>query len=107
MFESRYPAQPNFTLNVRKRDYRRFGLRLEAYKEMDIAVPMTFDAYLSYVWSETRVELAIARGEPVAEVQAWCRQTLQDVFDGTPQDVLFNAYVAYIRRHGCNSAVGR
>jgi ubiquinone/menaquinone biosynthesis C-methylase UbiE len=107
MFESRYPAQPNFTLNVRKRDYRRFGLRLEAYKEMDIAVPMTFDAYLAYVLSETRVELAIARGAPVAEIQDWCQHTLQDKFGDTPENILFNAYVAYVRRYSSDSPDGR
>lgn len=106
-FESRYPSPPNYTLDVKNLDYRRFGLQLEAYKGMDIAVPMTFDAYLAYVLTETRVELAIARGAPVAEIQDWCRHTLQDKFGDTPENILFNAYVAYVRRSSSDSPDSR
>ena len=97
-FESRYPSRPNYNFDVRNLDYRRFGLRLEAYKEMQISVPMTLNEYLSYALSETRVELAITRGEPPSKIQAWCQHTLRDMFDDTPRDVLFNAYAAFVRR---------
>jgi len=107
MFESCYPSPPNYTLDVKHLDYRRFGLRLEAYKEMEVIVPMTFNAYLSYVLSEVRVELAIACGASVAEIQKWCRQTLLDMFGDTPRDISFTAYVAYVRRDSGDSADGR
>jgi SAM-dependent methyltransferase len=107
MFESRYPSQSDYALDVKNLDYRRFGLRLEAYQEIEAAVPMNLDAYLSYILSETRVETAIARGEPVSEIQKWCRHTLRDLFGDTPRDISFNAYAACVRREGCSSGDGR
>ena len=102
-FESRYPSPPNYELDVRNFDYRRYGLRIEAYKEMQIIVPMAFNAYLSYVLSETRVELAITRGVLLSKIQDWCQETLKNMFDDTPRDVLFNAYAAYVRRDSSDS----
>jgi hypothetical protein len=98
LFESRYPSPPDYALDVKILDYPRFGLRLEAYQEIEVPVPMSFDAYLSYVLSEIRVESAIARGEPATEIQNWCRHTLRDIFGDTPRDISFNAYAAYARR---------
>jgi ubiquinone/menaquinone biosynthesis C-methylase UbiE len=80
--------------------YHRSGLRLEAYTEFEIAVPMTLRTYLPYVLSETRVESAISRGVPETEIRAWCQSTLANVFGDTSRDVLFSAYVAYVSRDG-------
>ena len=75
-------------------------MRLEAYTELEIAVPMTLRTYLPYVPSETRVEAAISRGAPEMEIRAWCQSTLANVFGDTSRDVLFAAYVAYVSRDG-------
>jgi SAM-dependent methyltransferase len=99
-FERRYPSSPGYALDVRGLAYNRSGLRLKAYEELEIAVSMTFRTYLPYVLSETRVELAIARGVPEAEIRSWCQSTLADVFDDTSRDVLFEAYIAYVSRNG-------
>jgi len=47
--------------------------------------------------SETGVELALARGVPEAEIRNWCESTLASVLGDESRDVLFNAYVAYVR----------
>ena len=47
--------------------------------------------------SETGVELAVARGVPEAEIRTWCESTLAGVLGEEPRDVLFDAYVAYVR----------
>jgi SAM-dependent methyltransferase len=99
-FERRYPSPPGYALDVRTLAYSRFGLRLQAYEELEIAVPMTLSAYLAYVLSETRVERAIARGVPEAEIRSWCASTLPDVLGATSRDVLFAAYAAYVSRYG-------
>jgi len=98
-FERRYPAPPGYALDVRGLAYRRCGLQLQAYEELEIAVPMPLSAYLPYVLSETRVERAIARGVPEAEIRRWCQSTLAHVFGDTARDVLFAAYVAYVRAY--------
>lgn len=99
-FERRYPSLPGYALNVRDLSYGGTGLCLEAYEELEVAIPMNFDSYLLYVLSETSVESAIWRGVPEAEVRNWCQDTLATVFGGEFQEVIFDAYVAYIRRNG-------
>jgi SAM-dependent methyltransferase len=99
-FERRYPPPPGHSLDVRGLAYARARLRLEAYEEFEVATPMTLSSYLRYAKSETNVELAISRGVPEAEIHNWCRSTLEEVFDDEPREVLFDAYVAYVRREG-------
>ena len=97
-FERRYPAPPDYDLDVRSLAYGPSGLRLEAYEEMAVAVPMTFGSYLPYALSETNVEAAIARGVPEGDIRDWCHDTLARVFAGEPREVLFDAYIAYVER---------
>ena len=59
---------------------------------------MTLGTYLPYAMSETAVEMAISRGVAETEIRSWCESTLGGVLDDTPTDVLFDAYVAYVRR---------
>jgi SAM-dependent methyltransferase len=97
-FERRYPPKPGYNLDVRGLAYALSGLRLDAYEEFEVAVPMTLGSYLPYVMSETGVEMAMARGVAEGEIRGWCESTLREVLDDTPRDVLFDAYVAYVRR---------
>ena len=59
---------------------------------------MTLGSYLPCVMSETDVEMAISRGVTETEIRNWCESTLNGVLDDTPRDVLFDAYVAGVRR---------
>ena len=97
-FENRYPSPPGYDLEVRDIPYERHGFGLARYQELEVAIPMSAPSYVSYVLTETNVEWAISRGEPGAEIQAWCEQTLSDVFQGRTLDVLFDAYIAYVRK---------
>jgi SAM-dependent methyltransferase len=97
-FERRYPPKPGYDLDVRDLAYAMSGLRLDAYEEFEVAVPMTLASYLPYVMSETGVEMAISRGVAEGEIRNWCTSTLREVLDDTPTDVLFDAYVAYVKR---------
>jgi SAM-dependent methyltransferase len=99
-FERRYPPKPGYDMDVRSLGYRTAGLRLEAFEAFDVAVPMTLQAYVAYAMSETGVELAVARGVREAEIRDWCDATLADVLGDEPRDVLFDAYVAYVRHAG-------
>ena len=96
-FERRYPPKPGYDMDVRSLDYERAGLRLDAVELFEVAVPMTMSQYVAYAMSETGVELAVARGVPEAEIRNWCEATLADVLGDEPCDVLFDAYVAYVR----------
>jgi hypothetical protein len=59
---------------------------------------MTRHAYVAYAMSETGVELAVARGVPEAGIRAWCESSLSGVLTDAPRDVLFDAYMACVRR---------
>ncbi len=93
-FARRYPAQAGYALDVRTLDWARFGLRLDAYHEFEIAVPLDADAYLRYILSETRVEHAIARGQSEEAIRDWCAPAIQTIFGTGARQVLFTGYVA-------------
>ncbi len=97
-FERQYPPQPGYALDVRTLEVERVGMRLEAYEEMEVAIPMTLDSYVRYAMSETNVHLAIAAGTFEREIEGWCRRTLEPVFGGEWREVLFSAYVGYFFR---------
>lgn len=98
-FEERYPPKPGYELDVTAIEYARRGLRLDSYEAFDVAVPMSLATYVPYVMSETGVEMALSRGEAEEEIRAWCETTLAAVFNDASPDVLFEAYVACVRRH--------
>ena len=95
-FERRYPPKPGYDMDVRALPYGGAGLRLASYADIEVALPMTRQAYVAYVMSETGVELAVARGVPEAGIRTWCEATLAGIFQDQARDVLFDAYVAYV-----------
>ena len=97
-FNQRYPEAPGYHLDVERLPYGRSGLALEAYRAFEVPIPMTADSYLRYAMSETRVALAIGKGAVESEIHAWCRATLADVFGVVRRDVVFDAYMAQIKK---------
>ena len=97
-FERRYPSPPDYDLDVRGLAYGAAGLCLEAYEELEVAVPMSREAYVSYALGETNVEAAIGRGMPEAAIAAWCDRTLAPVFGDVARDVIFECYVAHVTK---------
>ena len=95
-FERRYPFPPGYAMDVQRLDYERFALRLAAYEPFEVALPLTFDAYLAYVLTEANVDRAIAAGAPEADIASWCRDSLSPVFEGATRTVLFTGYIAYV-----------
>ena len=76
-----------------------YGLALLDYTEVETQLPMTFDAYVRYMLSETNVHDAIARGVCSAEAaRAWCRETLRAVFADGEATVVFPGYIATLAR---------
>ena len=96
-FERRYPPKPGYEMDVRRLEDAQAGLTLVAFKPFEVAVPMTMAQYVQYAMSETGVELAVARGVPETEIRTWCESTLAGVLGEEPRDILFDAYVAYVR----------
>jgi SAM-dependent methyltransferase len=97
-FEKRFPESPGWQpLEVRALPLAAYGLRLLDYIEVETRLPMTLDAYLRYILSETNVNDAIARGIYSAEAaRDWCRETLKSVFADGEATVIFPGYVARV-----------
>lgn len=96
-FERRYPPKPGYEMDVRAIRFEPAGLRLEAIEPFTVSVPMTAAQYVAYAVSESGVALAVASGVPEAQIRTWCESTLSGVLGDEPRDVLFDAYVAYVR----------
>jgi ubiquinone/menaquinone biosynthesis C-methylase UbiE len=97
-FDRRYPNAPAYALDVRALSYGAAGLALSSFHELQVTIAMSAESYVRYAMSETRVELARSDGEDEAAIERWCAQTLEPVFGGCARHVVFDGYVAYVRR---------
>jgi SAM-dependent methyltransferase len=95
-FEQRFPWPAGWEpLDVRELPLAAYRLRLVDYTDVEIRLPMTFDAYLRYMLSETNVADAIARGAcSPEEARDWCLETLQAAFADGEVTVVIPGYVA-------------
>jgi SAM-dependent methyltransferase len=96
LFEQRFPWPPGWQpLDVRELPLVAYGLRLLDYADVETRLPMTFDAYLRYMLSETNVDNAIARGACTAEeARDWCQETLKAVFADGEMTVVIPGHIA-------------
>jgi hypothetical protein len=97
-FDARYPEPPGYAMDPVRLPFGRAGLALDRYEHLEAPITMTPDAYLRYVMSETRIELALAAGTGEADIRAWCGDTLANAFGGEPRDVVFDCWFACVRR---------
>ena len=97
-FEGRYPYPPGYAMDVRAIPFEDAGFRLSTYREFEVGVRMTLEAYLDYAMSETNVEAAIRAGTSEADVATWCRSTLSLFFPNAGADVHFQGYFAIVNR---------
>jgi ubiquinone/menaquinone biosynthesis C-methylase UbiE len=97
-FQRRYPSPLSDEFDARYFAYHKFGLQLREFEKIEVTVPMTFKAYMSYIMSQTNVEWAISHGEPETEIHSWCWDRIAELFRTKSQDVIFPAYIAYVIR---------
>jgi SAM-dependent methyltransferase len=99
-FEQRFPWPPGWLpFDVRELPLAGYGLRLLDYTDLEVELPMAFDAYLRYMLSEVNVDNAITRGDHSAEqARAWCQETLKPVFAAGEVTVVIPGYVASLAR---------
>lgn len=97
-FERRYPFPPGYDLDVQAVDYASAGLHLDTFVPFEVALEITAEAYLDYVLTESNVERAVTSGAAERDVRIWCERTLGPIFDERPLEVVFEGYIALIRR---------
>lgn len=97
-FLDRYPYPPGYSVDVRGMPFARAGLTLECYEPHTAAVSMSEAEYLAYAMSETNVETALSQGASEAGIRDWCAAGLHDLFALGRREVLFEGYMAYVRK---------
>jgi SAM-dependent methyltransferase len=97
-FEQRYPFPPGYDMDVQSLPYADARLRLTAYEEFDIILPMTQSEYLKYVTTETNVERAVRGGAVDREVRDWCLLGLTPIFGDGALPIAFTGYFACASR---------
>lgn len=68
------------------------GFRMQNYQYFEIGIPLTPRFYLDYMLTETNVAAALRHGAPLEEIRAWCKETLEPIWNGREQEVLFHGY---------------
>jgi SAM-dependent methyltransferase len=97
-FAIRYPPPPDEArmLNPEILAELDSGFRLHGHQYFEIGIPMTPDAYLDYMMTETNVAAARRTGVLRSEIRSWCADTLASVWRGTGREVLFRGYFAFL-----------
>jgi len=79
------------------------GFRVCTHRRFEIGIPMTFEAYVNYVMTETNIAAAVRDGAPLSEIRSWCARTLEPVWQGSEREVLFRGYFACMTPTGPGS----
>jgi SAM-dependent methyltransferase len=97
-FVERYPIPfcPEINSTVLQRES--IGFRLHRCEDFQYPLTMAPGDYLNYILTETNVDSAIQKGISRDEIRRWCKDTLNPIFQGTPQTVLFRGFIACLAR---------
>lgn len=75
-FVSRYPWPASGAVRLDPDELAAHGDRVSlhrtSYEHFAIELPMTLEAYLNYMLTETNVAAAVGRGTLIEEIRAWC-----------------------------------
>lgn len=99
-FRLRYPAPPSgaLALNPDVLQSLDSGFQTEGHELFQVGLTLSKQAYLDYMMTETNVAYAIANGATLDQITAWCNASLEPVFAGNAQEVLFNGYIVYLQK---------
>lgn len=70
------------------------GFTVDRAEDFNLPLPMTCEAYVSYLLTETNVQDAVRAGASLESVRASCMAALSPVFAGRVRDVTFRGYLA-------------
>ena len=96
-FRLRFPSPPGYALDLRALEYRRCGLELVAYEELEVGIQMSLATYVAYILGDAGVESALAEGQLEGDVRRFLEDRLHSVFSVGEHEVIFDAQIAYIR----------
>jgi hypothetical protein len=76
------------------------GFELEAAERFELGVTLSRDFYVGYMMTETNVAAAMRAGAAEAEIEGWCRETLDPVWGEREREVVFAGYWACLKPAG-------
>jgi ubiquinone/menaquinone biosynthesis C-methylase UbiE len=97
-FEQRFPWPKGYPLNLQFLPYQEHALALALYEEFVVELPMSADAYIRYIMSETNVEAAIANGTSEGDARDACRSAFGPLLVREPLTVRFRAVLALAKK---------
>jgi SAM-dependent methyltransferase len=99
-FMNRYPQPPNERqiLNPEILLEVDSGFQMQSYQHFEIGMTLTPRFYIDYILTETNVEAAMRNGVHLGDIRSWCAETLDPIWNGTEQEVLFRGYFACMTR---------
>ena len=74
------------------------GFQMQSYQHFEIGITLTPQFYIDYILTETNVEAAVRNGVHLEDIRSWCAETLDPIWNGREQEVLFRGYFACMTR---------
>lgn len=74
------------------------GLEPGPAERFEIGLRLDAARYLEYMLTETNVARAVSAGTSLGSIRAWCAATLEPVFAANDEPILFDGYLAWLRR---------
>ncbi len=95
-FQRRYPPPPYRGLHLDPERLAELaaGFARGPFASFEDSLPLDAEFYGRYMMTETNVAHAASLGADQSEIRAWVEKTLRPVFDGRPQEVVFEGYWA-------------
>lgn len=92
-----YPASQAVSLSPGILAVRASQFSVVRAETFTLPLPLTQQAYLDYMLTETNVQAAVASGVPLEHIRQWCAATLTGVFGGHARPVVFTGYLAHLQ----------
>ncbi|MBI4889097.1 MAG: class I SAM-dependent methyltransferase [Acidobacteria bacterium] len=95
-FQLRYPrpAQGGVHLDPARLAELASGFERGQHSEFEGSLKLEADFYARYMMTETNVAHAVRQGVGLGGIREWVETTLRPVFEGRPQEVVFEGYWA-------------
>lgn len=97
-FEERFASLPGYALDLKTLPDGDHALRLTAWEEFELHVPMSFQAYLDYILGETNVEATIAAGMSESEARTIGTEAFEPLFGDQEREIRFRAVFAVAQK---------
>jgi ubiquinone/menaquinone biosynthesis C-methylase UbiE len=100
-FQLRYPPASHEARLLSPRilsDVQSF-FQIEQQESFEAAIPLTVDAYINYMLTETNVASAMRNGASMAEIRSWCDASLRPLWQQHEEQITFESYYALLIRN--------